>query len=261
LSAEDPLYLFTIDSFEEIVSDDLCRSLSPLFTYLEAAYGPPFRYDDGIRIPEYQYDTVSLYNMPVIDGMINANNFEYEWDDRRGQDKPPRIEFLYRDLEMSGDMRSISFCSLTVRVPEEESHGFWRRGRYTWNRPDDEPHCKFTVTNYGTTPVEACWRATRSAIEMIECIRENVLPKHPPPRPPTPDCPALQLGAVLYCKFENSADKFDIESNLEQQEFWEEVYKDFSTRIDVERQRNSKLRYLLEYYQVHIPPCSNSSRF
>jgi len=261
LAEEDPLYLFTGHNFEQIVSDDLYRSLSPLFAYLEAAYGPPCRYDDGKRILDYQYDSRSLYKMPIIDGMIKANNFEYEWDDRRGQDKAPRIEFLYRDLEMSGDMRAISICSMAVRVPEEESHGFWRGGRHTWDCPDDEPHCKFTVANYGSTPVEACWHATRSAIEMIECIRENVLPKHPSTPPPAPDCPALQLGAVLHCKFENSADKFDIENNLEQQEFWEDVYKDFSTRIDVERQRNSKLQYLLEYYQVHIPPCSNSSRF
>ena len=250
MAEQDPLYLFTAHSFQDIVSNNFHESLSPFFAYLELLYGPPRGYKYGEPISEYQYNAGSRYKFPVVDGKILASNFQYEIE---GQNKLPRIELLHGDLGMSGEMKPLNLCSLTVRVPAEDTHEFWRNPRYTWDSPEDEPHCTFTVAKYGTTTLEACWRATLSALEMIGCIRENVAPKGPSTPRSTSNCPALQLGGVLHHKFKNSKDMFNRPMSLGLEEFWTGIYEELSERIDVFREAHSRFQYLLEYYQVYIP--------
>ena len=249
MAEQDPLYLFTAHSFRDIASNNFHESLSPLFAYLESIYGPPCGYKYGEPISEYQYDAESRYKIPLVEGRIEARNFKY---DIQGQNKLPRIELLHGDLGMTGEMKPLNFCSLTVRVPAEDTHEFWRNGRYTWDSPEVEPHCTFTVAKWGTTTNEAYWRATFSALERIGCIRENVTPKRPSNAPSTSNCQALQLGGVLNHKFKNSKDMFNRPMDLELEEFWKGVYDELSQRIDILRGADSKFQYLLEYYQVYI---------
>jgi hypothetical protein len=251
LTKDDPLYLFTVDNFRKVVSNNFRESLSPLFTHLEAVYGPPLRFKDGKPVPDYRYNFATLYGIPVTDGMLAAKNFKYEWEEKR--DKPQHIRLLREDLEMSGSGGSASFCSLTVTVPRQESNEFWRRNLYAWDPPPVERHCEFKVESYGATTTEACWRATRNAIEWIRCIRENTVPCRPSTPPSESDCPALKVAEFLHCEFEKHNDMFDSGDVSEHTKFWNGINKYLSDQIEKERKTQSKLQYLWEYYQVYDP--------
>jgi hypothetical protein len=256
LAQDDPVYLFTDHRFEDNVSRIISDSLSPLFSYLEALCGNPWV--SGKRGARYLFQNRSIFNRPLIDGMVDASNFKYEWTNGRSElrNSQSRLAALFdfcADLgipKRPGNIGYISFCSLTVKVPDEESNEFWHQERYFWDPSDGEPHCTLTVETLGGTPTEACWRATMSAIERIQCIRENRNPKRPSTPAPAPsDCPALQLARDLHHIFKNPSDMFTgPRDDVKHEKFWNDVHRDLSTRI--ERLGNSKLRHLLEYYQV-----------
>ena len=242
---EDPLYLFTDLPYMDIVSDLIWAALSPLFDYLELLYGPVRRFDTAAPVDEWTSQIRTIDGTTVNDlGKVVAPNFRYghcESVDLLTLEEEP-MHALHKVTNLAKS--SMKKVHLTVQVPAHPTDSYWTMKSYHWKPRGDR--YQFSVTRFGWSTEDANWWATRFAMEIIRCARENGAPKRLV-RYPAQDCQALRLGRELHTLWETGSNSFkDFSANTE---FWSRA----KSTLDGMIVQSTEFKLLLKYYQVIIP--------
>jgi hypothetical protein len=247
LAEKDPLYLFTLHGFRENVQDLFSKSLEPLFRYLQAVYGPSFRFDNGSLIEEFRNPPPLIHEITTSkNGRLEVSNFEYETTQ----------EFV-RNLSVWKALRvapktdgSVWRSELTIIVPKNTSHPFWTGTQFGWKHEDerDTEYYQFTVRKYGGSGPDANYQATASGIGLIRCARNNDKVNCPRRMSFVQPCPTLELGRRLHTLFQKKW-----RDVRESEGFWNEVKATLGEMIKEESRKHVLL--LLKYYKVQFISC------
>ena len=148
------------------------------------------------------------------------------------------------------DCGKIFITELTVIVPTDAKHAFWTSTDstdYSWDHENDHgtEFYECVMTKYGGSKVDAEWRATTSAIELIRCARNNYHVRTPLPTSYTSDCSVLKLGRKIYEEFQTKKQNFGSKGYM----FWRQLNTRIDEMISTESRKNILL--LLKYYKVH----------
>lgn len=240
----DPLYLFTHLQYLDIVSNLIWVKISPLLDYLESLYGPVLQFDNGTPIDQWQSQKQRWGDITIeTDARFKAANFRYA--DTISENV--RGSLVWESLKKLGVTKepNLKKATLSIQVPKNSAHSFWKSGSYSWKVDDD--FYQFTVTRFGSSLGDANWAAARFAIEILRCTRAGVLPTLPTRRRPNHHCATLDLGRQLHRFWENGSKSF--KNFSVDPEFWETATSKLDSMITVFPEFAS----LLKYYKVTIP--------
>ena len=229
----------------DIVSNLIWTAFSPLFDYLELLYGPVRRFDTATPVDEWTSQIRAIDGTTVNDlGKIVAPNFRYRTCE--SVDLVSLVEDPMQELSKVIKIPKVNLnkTKLIVQVPAHQTHKFWAMKSYHWKPSGD--HYQFSVTKFGFSAADANWWATRSAMEIIRCARENGVPKWLA-RAPQQDCQALHLGRELHGLWETGSASFKDFSV--DPEFWAQA----KSTLDAMTVKSTECKLLLKYYQVTIP--------
>jgi len=248
LAEQDPLYLFTPNSFREMVSDSFSKSMLPLFRYLEAKYGPAFQFNNGSRIDDFSFP---IHDIPDItftdDGQFIAPNFWYQ-EQLEPVDQLPFWKSLKINISKYEPGR-VNRSLLTVTVPNEESHPYWSGRAYNWDpRAEQTDFYQFSVEKWGGSQADANWRVTMLAMEIIRCARGDGIITLPLPQPSLQYCPILECGRDLHNLFKDNPEPF---TQRDSKKLWRKAIAILKSMIDKSSPTDESL---LRYYKVFCAP-------
>jgi len=240
--------LFTSLDFFDTVYTLFSKSLEPLLHYLEANYGPSFYFDTGSRIREFTLPIIPIRGITLEKtGRLNIPNFHYNTCTKSVRELP--FWSTLRTTINEKDSGKVFMTELTIIVPSDPSDPFWSSTDVTWNHENDDgtEYYECMITKYGGSRVDAEWRATTSAIELIRCARNNYQVMTPLSKSSPPDCTILELGRTLHNEFKTRRQDFTSKNRG----FWRHLDGRLNQLISKESRENVLL--LLKYYQVHPP--------
>jgi len=246
------------------VSGFLSQALAPLFQYLQTFYGPTFRFENGMPIEDYKFSTPTVFGLPLIKpiGRIRAPNFRYDhrtegvkklhfWK-LLAQRFPNVLSMDPRDGEWS---KNIHWVKVTVLVPKDRSHRFWENDIYDWDYEAEPPttHFQFQVEKAGGTLMDAYWRATRLAMEVIQCVRTRTNPVFPSMPPVQRSCSVYnEIGVKLHNLFKDNREPFfRLTDSPGGRQLWPKTIRELDSMIEHASKRNLKCILVLKYYKVH----------
>jgi len=262
---QDPLYIFTLRSFRDIVSGFFSQTLSPLFQYLQAFYGPTFRFDNGMPIEEYNFARPTVFGLPLLlsMGRIRATNFRYE----HRTEGVKRLDFwkllgrrfptvLSMEPKREEWSKNIYWVKVTVHVPRDRSHQFWQHDEIDWDYEAEPltPSFKFHVEKAGGTAADASWRATRLAMEVIRYVRTGTDPVFPSMAPIQHCSVYNEIGCRLHNLFNNDREPFyRLEDSPAGRRLWISALSELDSMIERASKRHPKSILVLKYYKVQSP--------
>jgi len=229
--------------------------------YLRATYGPTFRFYDGLPIEDFLFSSRNVSGLvSTLSGQVTARNFKYHnretnihkcdfWDilDLSDLGKEGKEEGNPEGKSKKQSWaKKIHWTDLTVTLPADSCHEFWKLGSrsYTWDPKRQPDTCKFTVTKCGGTRTDANWRATRLAMEFIQCVRDRTVPIFPS-RPSVQSCRVLEIGRQLHNLFlahPNSFADLSADDGL-----WKRAEGDLKRMTE---EHDLEIGLLLNYYRV-----------
>ena len=258
------MYLFTAENIEDITSRLFCETLSPVLLYLWAIYGPTCRFSDGLPIDDFVFLKRNVSGLVFqLSGKVKDHNFKYHnteksvndedfWDGLNLPDSGNTEEKTgntARNENKPKKAKKIHWTDLTVTVPADASHPFWKSGSYSycWDHTNEQiDTCKFSVRKCGGTRTDANWRATRLAMEFIQCVRDRTVPVFPSkPNPTVHPCRVLELGRQLHNLFLAHPESF--EDFSADDDFWKMAEGQVKRMTEGE---DSEIGLLLNYYLV-----------
>jgi hypothetical protein len=207
----DPLYFYTDATVDNLVYTLLERSWYPLLLHMQEEYSPPIGLD-GLFTPVRKLVSSDDLTLP-------ARNFKYHVPTPKNIFQSTAYEALKRVYHCRDtNLRSGVVCKVTVTLPLSPHDEYWHRRslrrvnypetqeHYTWESSSTTPTLSFQVTKWAPDPATAKLYVTDRANDIIQYIRHRL--HHSPPLtysrpdpslipPPSPVCPALQLGRLL----------------------------------------------------------------
>jgi hypothetical protein len=221
LVENDPLYVYTQQSVEEVITSYLETIWGPLLSYLQELYSPPISLTGCL--PPAALPENFLCPPPRH---VKYQRIPYSVS------STPEYEYLSKFCD--ADIKGGSVTTLTISLPKDPNHPWWERPSTLGIMKSSLPArdvVTFKVTRWGYLHHYSDYHATLRAIDIIHTIRQRTIPPNLTPPAVSTDCEALKLGKRL-------------------QEIWlHSLIPDFdSLQLDF-----PNLAPLIQYYQVSFP--------
>src|SRR5947207_4589550 len=176
--SSDPLYLFTQQPVDEMLTTMLRNAISPLLNYAQEMYSPPLSINGFL--PNLHFDHIVSKEALSRRIAISAHNFVYQSIKKQDSKRTLAYGTLAKISAKKRHVADGYNCTLKVFVPRSKDHEFWSRqthgdlqvedaNNFTWDMVGDAE--SFEVKKWGYSELTAQLYATHRAKDIIRHIR------------------------------------------------------------------------------------------